>query len=94
VFAIEFAGTRWSIRMRVVPAYNVNPHFPRLLLRHLNIARSYLKTIARRIIPPIRQWKQLDNFAGRFAIPSQHCATTLVRICLHAVRLNSPNQRV
>jgi hypothetical protein len=47
----------------MVPADHLNPHFSRLLLRHLNVTRSYLETIARRIIPAIRQWDQLDNFA-------------------------------
>src|ERR1700735_1320135 len=78
----------------MVPSDYLHPHFLRLLFRHLNVTRSYFKTLARHHTPPIWHGNQLDNFARRFAIASQQSTTTFVRICLDAVRLNSSNNPV
>src|SRR5207302_6929065 len=99
--AIIFAWPRRMVRMRMVPADHFEALIARRLFRGKNVFRSHRKSIARRIVPPIDQRKELQNLPrGRrhsaSPIALQHRAritpekrsATFVWVSLRAMRAN------
>src|SRR5207302_6822767 len=99
--AIIFAWPRRMVRMRMVPADHFEALIACRLFRSKNVLRSHRKSIARRIVPPIDQRKELQNLPrGRLQIfpcittqdkprlASEQRSTAFVRVCLRAMRAN------
>src|SRR6266850_7384992 len=99
VIAIELARPRRMVRMRMIPANDVQPMAARLFLRSHDIFGSHRKAVSRRIVSPIDQriqrqnltfWRNRilcgiapSNFAG---ISPQQRTAAFMRIRLRAMR--------
>src|SRR5882672_8924780 len=99
MISIELAGPCRMIRMRMIPAHDVEPMRACLFFRSHDVFRSYRKTITRRIVAAIDQRVQRQNFAllrngifrwiafnSRAGIASEQCSAALMRISFRAMR--------
>src|SRR5579862_3330281 len=101
MLAIELAGPRGMVGVRMIPAYDVEPVLARGFLRFQYVLGGHRKAIARRILAPIDQRKKLQHLARRFRgvviesrITSEQRAATLVWEGLSPVLSNAFRQFV
>src|SRR3954462_8055034 len=82
VLAVKFAGTRWMIGMRMVPAEQFEAALGSSAFGRQDVFRVNGKTIARRVVAPINERKKLARFAVFVAVDAENGATGFMRIVL------------
>src|SRR5260370_11958914 len=101
MLAIILAGPRWMIRMRMIPAYDVQFLFPGGFLRIAHVFGGDRKAIVRGILAAVHQREQRQDLAERWlhtarcrspvangAVATQESPAAFVRIGLRAVLAN------
>src|SRR5215467_7957077 len=71
----------------MVPTDHVKPLLPSSLFRLKHILRGHRKTVTRRIVAAIHEWKEAKNLA-RAIILSEKRAATFMRVSFRAVSAN------
>src|SRR5882762_3564217 len=95
VLAVKLAGPGRMIGMRMIPAHDLHALFSGHSFGVAHILRGHRKPVARRIVAPVHQRKQTQNFARRsilLAVFAQQRAATFMRKSLGPVPANAFRQ--
>ena len=74
--------------MRMIPAEQIEMLVGGGLFCEAHVVGRELETITRRVVSPIRERKQIFDFAGSLAVAAKQRTAALVGISLDAVRVN------
>src|SRR5579862_385123 len=94
VIPVVLARARRGVRVRMIPPDEVELLLAGGFFRQADIVGRDFEAVARRIVATVCQGQEVDHLAGIIAIASEERPTALVRVGLHAVRMDSAHHLV